>query len=297
MAGARHREFKKLKRQIYETRIEQMQDQNARPIFHKNNTQDKATPKGFFGIKALDAALPEGKIAAGAIHEFIPASPSDFPAALGFMICLLRRITYLEAATNEPILWCHVLGRSEFPSLPYLPGLSMSGTPAPHFLTVSTRFEKDMLWALEEGLSMARNPFIVGVNASLEKVYDFTASRRLSLRAARYNSRLLLLRPHTAATGSAQGTTTAAATRWQISPHPSRTIKYRNAHTPTMGRPCWKITLTRCKGGKTGNWILEWDHETFSFHLAASLANRKPAAQPRQTAIKPYLTSLRQTGS
>ncbi len=284
MAGARHREFKKLKRQIYETRIQQMQAQGVQPVFNKTDFQKETIGKGFFGIETLDAALPDGKIATGSIHEFIPASASDFPAALGFMICFLRRLAHLETAPDEPILWCHILGRAEFPSLPYLPGLSISGTtPALRFLTVSVRLEKDMLWALEEGLSMTRSPLIVGVNAGREKIYDFTASRRLSLRASPHNSRLLLLRPHTAATGSEQGSTTTAATRWQISPHPSRATLYRNSHTPAMGPPRWNITLTRCKGGKTGNWILEWDHETFSFHLASPLVDRKPAAQPQRT--------------
>ena len=199
------------------------------------------------------------------------------------MICFLRRLAHLETATDEPILWCHILGRAEFPSLPYIPGLSMTGTPTLRFLTASVRLEKDMLWALEEGLSMTRSPLIVGVNAGREKIYDFTASRRLSLRASQHNSRLLLLRPYTAAAGSAQGSKTTAATRWQIAPRPSRATIYRNAHTPAMGPPRWNITLTRCKGGKTGNWTLEWDHETFSFHLASSLVDRKSAAQPQRT--------------
>ncbi|MFB9355658.1 ImuA family protein [Sneathiella chinensis] len=248
----------------------------------------------------MDAALPKGEIAAGAVHEFIPASRDDFPAALGFMLCLLRRLTMQEALQDAPILWCHVQGRAEFPSLPYLPGLAFSGTPVPRFLTVSARLEKDMLWALEEGLSMTRSPLIIGVNAGTEKLYDFTASRRLSLRASRHGSRLFLLRPHTAATGSDQGRTTTAATRWQISPRPSSPVKYRNSHTPAMGFPRWSITLTRSKGGKTGTWILEWDHETFSFHLASPLADRKPPArsqQPNPAAITPRTERRRQTGS
>jgi protein ImuA len=300
MAGARHREFKKLKRQISEARIQQMQAQRVQPVFNKNNPQSETALSGFFGIEKLDTSLPDGKIAKGAVHEFMPASTADFPAALGFMICFLRRLIHLEPATDEPILWCHTLSRTEFPSLPYLPGLSISGIPALRFLTVNTRFEKDMLWALEEGLSMARNPLIVGVNSDREKIYDFTASRRLSLRANRQNSRLLLLRPHTNTINSEQGSTTSAATRWQISPHPSQPVMYRNSRTPAMGSPRWHVTLTRCKGGKTGNWILEWNHETFSFHLASPLADRKSPAQPQQTndtAFTPGASHFSQTGS
>jgi len=300
MAGARRREFKRLKRQIYETRIQQMREQTTCPTFDDPTEKVTLPSKGFLGLPPIDTALPNGEIAAGAVHEFIPATHNDFPAALGFMICILQRLIKQEDIESHPILWCHLLGRTEFPSVPYLHGLSFSGTPAPHFLTVSTRLEKDMLWALEEGLSMARSPLIIGVNGGSEKIYDFTASRRLSLRANRHHSRLFLLRPHTAAAGSDQGSTTTAATRWQISPRPSSAIKYRNAHTPVMGRPRWNVALTRCKGGKTGNWILEWDHETFSFHLASPLATRKPPARPQQAnspASTPGTDRLGRTGS
>jgi len=272
----------------------------VRPSFNSESASLSDPETGFFGVETLDAALPEQNIASGAIHEFIPATPADFPAALGFMLCLLQRAAHLDTKSDTPILWCHILGHADFPSLPYLPGLSMGGTSAPRFLTVSTRLEKDMLWALEEGLSMTKSPLIVGVNARSEKIYDFTASRRLSLRAARNNCRLFLLRPHTAAAGSEQGSSTTAATRWQISPRPSRAVTYKNAHTPTMGLPTWQVNLTRCKGGKTGNWILEWDHETFSFRLASSLVNRKPPARPQPAAGDKFFASTspgRRTGS
>lgn len=281
MAGARRRELKKLKRQIYKTRIQQMQGQHVHTTFDDLQKKGASTPTGFFGISSLDTALPNGEITAGAIHEFFPASYNDFPAALGFMLCILQRLIHQNTMQPPSILWCHKLDRTEFPTLPYPPGLSFYTPPTLRLLTVSSRREEDMLWTLEEGLSTNCNSLVIGVNAGTEKIYDFTASRRLSLRAKRTGNRLLLLRPHSAKAELGRSTTTTAVTRWEIAAQTSQPVKYINARTPVPGNPRWQVALTRSKGGKTGNWILEWDYETFSFHLASLLADRKSPARPQ----------------
>src|SRR6266511_3316118 len=44
-----------------------------------------------FGLPALDAHLPQGGLAGGALHEIAPQAPADMPAALSFLAALLAQ--------------------------------------------------------------------------------------------------------------------------------------------------------------------------------------------------------------
>src|SRR5215467_5898064 len=45
-----------------------------------------------FGLPAIDAHLPQGGLAGGALHEVMPETRGDMPAAFGFMAAILGRI-------------------------------------------------------------------------------------------------------------------------------------------------------------------------------------------------------------
>ncbi|MEH6477775.1 MAG: hypothetical protein V7727_18930 [Sneathiella sp.] len=224
------------------------------------------------------------KLIPGGIHEFVPGDYADYPAALGFMICLLLN---MREDKEAPVLWCSLDGYSDFPALPYPQGLASLGLSPESVLNVSVRREKEMLWVLEEALSSAACPMIIGTYTAAEKLYDFTASRRLSMRAARHGGTLFLLRHHMAGRGTASAGSTAALTRWSISARPSAPKQYANMKTPAMSAPRWRVSLTRCKqGGLTGhqkNWQLEWDHEALSFRLVAPLVDRTLSAEETGT--------------
>ncbi|MEP3245777.1 MAG: inducible mutagenesis protein A [Sneathiella sp.] len=227
-------------------------------------------------IPPLDTALPDGGLARGALHEFVPGEYADFPAAVGFAGCLL----HLLAGANLPMLWCS-LGRGlDYPPLLFPPGLSNLGIDPDRILHVEVRSEKEMLWVLEEGLSSPACPLLIAAMSEPEKLYDFKASRRLSLRAARHGGTLLLIRHHHANHPSKRRGSTAAATRWSISSRPSRPVFFSNARMPGFSSPRWHVALTRCKRGKPQHWQLEWDHEAFSFRLATPLGDRTTPAAP-----------------
>jgi protein ImuA len=285
MSEMQERSVTSFKHPIHPSAYKKMLAHFSSPIFPEN-VSDKGKKKtaGFFNIPPIDDKLPNGELASGAIHEIIPKSPADFPAALGFLLCIQQQLDNKTSQSDHPVLWCHVDKHADFPASPYLHGLALFGLSPDKFFVVAAPEEKDMLWVLEEGLATTPPPLLIGANAGTEKIYDFTASRRLSLRAARTNGRLLLLRPHSAISPHSAGNTTAAATRWHIAAHPSRSVHYKNARVPAMGAACWQVSLIRCKGGKTGNWILEWDHETLSFNLASPLADRKPATRKKTSA-------------
>ncbi len=234
-----------------------------------------------FNLKAIDEALPDGGLVRGAIHEFVPGSYADFPATLGFAACLLKQ---LAGANNLPMLWCSLGRVLDHPPLPYPHGLPFLGVDPDLLLHVEVDTEKEMLWVLEEGLSSAACPLIIAAITCPEKLYDFTASRRLSLRAAQHGGTLLLVRHHKTDHPAGGRGSTAATTRWSITSRPSQPFFFTNARLPGFGRPRWQVALTRCKRGRPNIWQLEWDHETFSFHLAAPLVNRTPVPAKRISA-------------
>src|SRR5262245_66059241 len=45
-----------------------------------------------FGLPAIDAHLPQGGLAGGALHEVMPDTRGDMPAAFGFVAAMLGRI-------------------------------------------------------------------------------------------------------------------------------------------------------------------------------------------------------------
>ena len=47
-----------------------------------------------FGLPILDAALPQGGLAYGALHEVLPETDGDMPAAFGFIAALLSRLPH-----------------------------------------------------------------------------------------------------------------------------------------------------------------------------------------------------------
>ncbi|OUR79701.1 hypothetical protein A9Q83_04740 [Alphaproteobacteria bacterium 46_93_T64] len=237
-------------------------------------------------VSTSDLARDALQLKPGAIHEFVPGTYADYPAALGFMICLLLNMQSDKAA---PVLWCSLDEYSDFPTSPYPQGLASLGLAPENILQVSVQREKEMLWALEEALSSAACPLIIGAYSAPEKLYDFTVSRRLSMRAARHGGTLLLLRHHMAGQRTTSAGSTAALTRWSISSRPSAPIHHTNTKIPAMSAPRWQVSLTRCKqgilAGHPKNWQLEWDHEALSFSLVAPLVDRtlhakEPGSQP-----------------
>ena len=232
------------------------------------------------GVPDIDAHLLDQGLRSGATHEFIPESFADYPAALGFLLSLAGR-TYRQE--KRPFIWCASGKGADRPSLPYPHGLLAMGLSADNLLCVQVESERDMLWVLEEALSSPSRPHVIGLYPAAEKMHDFTASRRLSLRCEKNKTRLFLLHHHSML---AVGGSSAAATRWTIKTTPSAAIFYSNSRTPSMGPPRWHITLTQCKRGRPGSWKLEWDHETLSFHLVSPLAHREMAAHTQHRRLQ-----------
>jgi protein ImuA len=218
-----------------------------------------------FSLPALDAHLPQGGLAFGALHEIGPETEVDLPAAFGFMVALLGRVPAggpLLLVLSEKLARC---GR------PHGHGLAGLGLDPARVILVETRNDSEALWATEEAL---RSGVPAAVASAPGARLDLKASQRL-LHAARDSALPLLL---VKAAGTAGAPT--AATRWRIGAAPAASDRFG------LLAPRWRVALERCRNGRPGEWMLEFDHVTHRFGLAAPVAgasvSRSGAAESKK---------------
>ena len=131
---------------------------------------------------ALDGALPEGGLAADGLHEAAGASGADGPAAAAFLAALLaRRMRGGERAGERgTVLVCQSRGGAARFGRLHGPGWRDLGLEPADLLILRARRERDVPWAMEEGL---RCGALAAVLAEAEGI-EFIVSRRLALAAA-----------------------------------------------------------------------------------------------------------------
>lgn len=243
------------------------------------------------GVGAIDQALPGDGLRRFGVHEFSGETYGDSVAAAGYLLTLLQRLgsetlgSETDASSQKPVLWCQTAkARLQFGPI-YGAGLTGFGLQAQQFVFVQARSNNDLLWALEDG---ARSGALSAVIGDVDQV-SFTQTRRLTLAAAVADTPVLLLRPHQDRSAS------AAETRWRIKTqsgfdqcfvsdpsHPSSwPKKSRCSGRPNWpGNPCWNVALTRCRGGRTGSFVVEFDYETHRLRLAERVSSRSAAPGP-----------------
>jgi len=207
-----------------------------------------------FGLDALDAYLPEGGLAAGALHEIVPAAEAAQASAFGFIAAFLTRLPRLHPI----IVVIPAYGRRRYGQL-CGHGLNAFGLDPARVIVVETAHRKETLWALAEALRSAAPAAVAGTIDRL----DLQTSQKLHLAASDAGLPLLLLRPPQTLDAS------AAATRWRIG-----TAAAARDRFGLYARPRWHLHLERCRNGRPGEWVVEYDHVTHRFSLAAALADQ-----------------------
>jgi protein ImuA len=276
-----------------------------------------------FGLVAIDRHLPQGGLSYGALHEVVPEAGAT-PAAFGFLVALLGRICsppscgegvgvgrFYFAKTGAP-----VYGRAQPPDPPPYPppqggrekillvlptyGLRDYGRPHGHGLNalgldprrlilVETAHRKDTLWAMEEALHSRAVAAVAGFIDQL----DLKTSQRLQLAATDCGLPLFLLRPAPSPPSPAcrggweEGS--AAATRWRVGAAPAARDRFG-----LITRARWRLSLERCRNGRTGEWMVEYDHVAHRFSLAAALADPAVSRSAGETSERE--PSLRRAG-
>jgi protein ImuA len=192
------------------------------------------------GLGPLEAAFPNGVFPKGALHEFLTERPEHAAASIGFIAGLLQVLMQAGGAC----LWIGV-SRTVFP-----PALQAFGVEPDRIIFVDLKQEKDVLWAMEEGLKCE------GLSAVIAEVQDIslTASRRLQLAVEKSKVTGFILR-----NDPRKLSTTACVARWKITPLAS----VLDAGMPGVGFPRWNVELLKVRNGNPGSYKIEWSDNRF----------------------------------
>lgn len=216
-----------------------------------------------FGIAEVDARLPGGGLARGALHEI---AGGGFGAVDGAAAALFAG--GIAARTTGKILWC--ITRPDL----FAPALAQAGLPPDRVIYVEAGDDKAILACMEEGLRHGGLGAVVGEVARL----SMTASRRLQLSAEGTGTIGIALRRWRRQTEAADfGQPTAAMTRWRISVLPSAALP-----VPGVGRHRWLVELIRARAGESADFELEACDDTGCLALPAELVDRSAAAEGRR---------------
>ena len=230
-----------------------------------------------FGEAALDAKLPGG-LPLGRWHELVgsglEAEISAAPAAFAALMAA-------PLAHRGEAVW--VLRRDDL----WAPGLAGLGFPAERLIQVGARDEAEALAVMEDALA---TDGVAAVFGEVEAV-DLTAGRRLQLACERRGATgFVIKRRPFGGTGRKEAAGSVAATRWRVASAPSEPP----AGEFGLGAPRFEVILERCRGGRTGAWILEATHAysweagdvAHPLRLVADLGDRElaPAQHPQRAA-------------
>ena len=222
-----------------------------------------------FGLATIDSHLPDGGLARGALHEVVPAAEGSIAAAFGFIAALLGHLS--RACPLCFVMPAYGLRPYRSHGRLHGHGINALGLDPGRLILVETAQRKETLWAMEEAVRSAAPAAVVGAIDTL----DLKTSQRLHLTATEAGVPLLLIRPAPTLDAS------AAATRWRVG-----TAKAARDRFGLVTQPRWHLQLERCRNGRPGEWVVEYDHVAHRFSLAAALADFSRARGAGEKSIK-----------
>ncbi|NEJ73431.1 damage-inducible mutagenesis protein [Rhizobium phaseoli] len=212
-----------------------------------------------FGIPEIDAVLPGGGLAYGALHEFAGGGSGTIDGAAA-ALC----VAGIVARTKGPILWCMTR-----PDL-FFPALAQAGPHPDRVVFAEADREEEILATMEEGLGYGGLGAVVGEIVRL----PMTASRRLQLAAEKTGTiGFAVRRWRRQMEASDFGQPTASTSRWRVSVLPSEELP-----VPGVGRPRWLLELMRVKAGECAEFIVGACDATGRIHLSSGSRDREDQA-------------------
>ncbi len=200
------------------------------------------------GVPVLEALLPEKRLPAGSLVEFLSAA--DGAGAWTLALVMARRV----CGDRKALVVCD--GQGCF----YPPAASRLGVDLDRTIVLRPAAARDAYAAVDQSLRCAAVGAVVGWHEHL-RMLDF---RRLQRAAESGGGVGFLLRP-----SAALRVSSCATIRFLVAP----------IQSPRALRRI-RVDVVRCRGGKGGqSLVLEIDDETGDVHLSAAVAD--PAALPR----------------
>jgi protein ImuA len=220
------------------------------------------------------SARPEGLFALppGLLHEVFAENGRDAGATYGFTLGLARR---LLSARRPALLLLQLTHQAQDLGVPYPVGLKSFGVDPDQVVFGRMESATDLLWAIEEAIGCPAVAAVIADTGPEIKALDFTASRRLSMRAAAGGSSVFLLRTGTTREAS------AARLRWRIEPQPSAAPPF-DARAPGLAR--WKVELEKGRLGSRRDpkeWLVDWTENGFAVVAPEGGMGARPAAGVR----------------
>ena len=207
------------------------------------------------GLPEVDRQLPAQGLMRAGLHDVSPVAYGDQPAAMGFALALaLRRLA--DPQERRPLLWCRLERQEREHGRLYGHGLERLGLARPRFVTVTLKRPQDLLWTMEEALKSGALGVVIGDADAAHAGLSVTRRLALAAEAGKSAGLLVFARADVAAS--------ASQTRWRAGSAASRSPPH-DAAAP--GRPAWNIELTRARGGRPGQWTLEWHHAHNGFSV------------------------------
>jgi len=191
----------------------------------------------------------------GLLHEVFADTGRDAGSAFGFTLGLVRT---LLSARRPALLLLQLTHQAQDLGVPYPAALQGFGIDPDRIVFGRLESPTDLLWAIEEAIGCPAVAAVIADIGPEVKALDFTASRRLSLRAAAGGSSVFLLR-----TGL-EREATAARLRWRVVPQPSAAPPF-DARAP--GPPRWQIELEKGRLGSRRDpkaWLVDWTENGFA---------------------------------
>jgi protein ImuA len=185
--------------------------------------------------------VPAGAPAQATLREVCAASAAD-GAVRAFVL------SHLDP-TNGPVLWAQDRITRREAGEPYLPGIGREFG----LIRIDVNRPADVLWAMEQALECRSLGAVLGEIWGEAAVADFTATKRLALRAEAHGVPCWLIRR------AARPDLSAARERWRVAaapslPHPDDDM--------APGLPVWQAELFRARTRPPGRWEMSWNRLT-----------------------------------
>jgi hypothetical protein len=253
--GEKEQQKSPIKEQFYPVSAKQCQDlhelcvEQFPPTAQARNAHRSCLS---FGIDSIDRDLPAPGLPAGTVHEWSLRNPlndrNNTPHSLFAWMAFrawkqLERNSAPEKNSSAELRFIFWIGRDVWPSPHTLAQIAQGENRKGAFfgqnIFIDVANEKERLWSVETAL---RSPAAALVIAPLSTP-SLTVSRRLLLAAERGGGVGLLSIPR-----QMQAATTAALSRWEVTPVPSPSDYAR-----------WRLALVKWKGAhlKKQSWHVE----------------------------------------
>ncbi len=214
-----------------------------------------------FGIDALDSRLAGGGLPVAALSEAAGErpGPADEAAATLFLASIAARRPGI-------VLWA--LGSRDL----FAPGLAGAGLPPDRILYAECGRDEEILAVMEEGLRHGGLAAVVGEVGRAA----MPATRRLQLAAEEGGTLALMLRRWRGTSEDPLAVPSSAVTRWRLACAPSSPLPVAG-----IGRPRWRLTLARQRGGAPFDLIVETPDAEARLALPA-LSEHRPGEGERE---------------